>query len=219
MGWHKGLFATPGDAQATGGNADAAGFGDGPGSVDTMFRALMVACLFKALLVLSACTGTEDLFRSAADDAAAQGGTTTQNGPLTTPETLTVARLPDGVAARIRFAPIVGSTVEAVTPLSRRLSLRAGAAGIDLAGSEDATYTHLVKGYFSALPEGRVTTIIFVFDMLDPAGMRLHRIQGQEVTPADGTADEPWTGVPASVMERIADRVINEMTVWLAANA
>ena len=55
--------------------------------------------------------------------------------------------------SRIQFAPIVGSTPEAVTPLTQRLAERARERGIGLAGkSGDAT--HMLKGYFSAISEG-----------------------------------------------------------------
>lgn len=119
--------------------------------------------------------------------------------------------------ARLYIAPIIGSTVAAITPLSRRLGTAAGAGGLALVGEADPTRTHVVKGYFSVLPENGATTIIFVWDVFDPRGTRLHRIQGQESVP--GTAADPWSIVPPATMERIADRLIADFRAWQAGQA
>jgi hypothetical protein len=120
-------------------------------------------------------------------------------------------------SARIHIAPIIGSTVAAVTPLSRRLGSVAGANGLALVGEADPARTHIVKGYFSALAEGGQTTIVFVWDVFNPAGVRLHRIQGQEQ--AAGATGDPWASVPPATMERIADRLITDFKDWLTGGA
>lgn len=116
--------------------------------------------------------------------------------------------------SRIQFAPIVGSTVEAATPLTQELAKRARERGIGIAGSGGTGATHILKGYFSAMTEGGSTTVIYVWDVLDPAGNRLHRIQGQ--AKADGGGDG-WSAVPAATMQAIADRTIDEFAQWLSA--
>lgn len=116
--------------------------------------------------------------------------------------------------ARVQFAPIVGATVEAVTPLTRRLSQRAASRGIALAGNGDAASTHMMKGYFSAIYDGGETTVIYVWDVLDPAGNRLHRIQGQEKVA--GVTAEGWQGVPSETMEAVGDSTIDQLADWLA---
>lgn len=117
--------------------------------------------------------------------------------------------------ARVQLAPIVGSTVEAVTPLTRRLSQRAAQRGIALVSSGAAYTTHLMKGYFSAITDGGETTVIYVWDVLDPAGNRLHRIQGQEKT--EKVTADGWPGVPGPTMEVIGDNTIDQLAAWLAA--
>jgi hypothetical protein len=117
--------------------------------------------------------------------------------------------------ARVQFAPIVGSTVDAITPLSNQLALRASQRGVVLVRNGDAGATHIVKGYFSAISDNGETLVIYVWDLLDPAGNRLHRIQGQEI--AVGAAGEGWQAVPAETMEAVADRTIDQLAEWLAA--
>ena len=114
--------------------------------------------------------------------------------------------------SRIQFAPIVGSTVEAVTPLTQRLAERAHERGIGLAG-KGGDATHILKGYFSAISEGGATTVIYVWDVLDPSGNRLHRIQGQ--AKADGRG-EGWPAVPPATMKgdrRPHDRRLRAMAI------
>lgn len=118
--------------------------------------------------------------------------------------------------ARIRVAPIVGTTVEAATPLTRRLSLRAAERGLKLLTSDETGATHILKGYFSAFSESGTTTVVFVWDVLDPAGNRLHRIQGQETIPAAAAGEDAWSVVPPEGMERIADRSIDSLATWFA---
>jgi hypothetical protein len=175
---------------------------------------------------LGACNSTESVLDPAAGAHPSETvGTQTalapesegsvQAGPLTPPipDQPTARAAAASPSARVQLAPIVGSTVEAVTPLSRRLSGRAAQRGIALAASGDATTTHIMKGYFSTISENGETTVIYVWDVLDAAGNRLHRIQGQEKA---GKGDG-WAVVPAATMEAIADRTLDHFYEWLAS--
>lgn len=117
------------------------------------------------------------------------------------------------VDARPRFASIVGASPEAVAALAQSLSERADGRGLEIAHSQDDNATHVVKGYFSAISEGDETTVIFVWDVLDGDGNRLHRIQGQQ--PASG--GQGWSSVNEPTMEAIAERTLDELATWLAA--
>ena len=116
-------------------------------------------------------------------------------------------------APRPQIAPIVGtSTVEAVTPLTQRFAVRARERGIGLVGSTDPATTHVLKGYFSAIPEAQDTTVIYVWDVLDPSGNRLHRIQGQmkdEGTAAGNggaaVATAPCRRSPTTTVDQLSD--------------
>ncbi len=117
--------------------------------------------------------------------------------------------------ARLQIAPIVGTSVEAATPLTQRLAARAKESGITLAGSAGQGATHVLKGYFSTISEGKDTTVIYVWDVYDPAGTRLHRINGQQKAPTVSGA-EGWAAVPPATMQAIADQTITQLTNWLA---
>ncbi|MVA56103.1 hypothetical protein GOZ88_08250 [Agrobacterium vitis] len=116
----------------------------------------------------------------------------------------------------IRFLPIIGAPVEAVTPLSRQLGAEARAKGLMMRSSSGEQARHILKGYFSAYGEGGKITVVYVWDILDASGNRLHRIQGQQTVP--GKAQDPWAAVPASVMQIIANKTLDEYVDWRARN-
>ena len=189
-----------------------------------MRRSPLLAVLF-AFLLISACTSTQDVLEPSAIAAAppsegalsAEGEVATAT-PAQTATTATRSVLPPAIASRtrLRFDPIVGATVEAATPLTERLAISARARGIRLAGSADPSTTHVLKGYFSALPEGKETTVIYVWDVYDPEGNRLHRINGQQKAPSNG--GDGWSAVSPSTMQTIADFTIDQLAAWLASN-
>ncbi|MGV1893419.1 hypothetical protein [Agrobacterium vitis] len=116
----------------------------------------------------------------------------------------------------IRFLPIIGAPVEAVTPLSRQLGAEARAKGLMMRSSSGEQARHILKGYFSAYGESGKITVVYVWDILDASGNRLHRIQGQQTVP--GKAQDPWAAVPASVMQIIANKTLDEYVDWRAKN-
>lgn len=178
------------------------------------------AALVLAALALSACTSTQDVLEPSA--IAAQPPGTSLAPSDTTVSTNTPAPWASGQSlalpmnARIQFAPIVGTTVEAATPLTERLASRARERGIRLAGSTDPSTTHVLKGYFSALTEGNETTVVYVWDVYDPAGTRLHRINGQQKVPISG--GDGWSSVPPAAMQTIADTTVDQLATWLGGS-
>ncbi len=112
----------------------------------------------------------------------------------------------------IRFLPIIGAPVQAVTPLSRQLGADARANGLIIKGSGDPASDHILKGYFSAFSDAGKVNVVYVWDVLDANGGRLHRIQGQETFAS--AAGDPWAAVPPQLMQQIATKTIAEYMAW-----
>lgn len=193
-----------------------------------MSRAFATAASLSALLFAAACT-TSDVLEPSAIVAPTNGApaATPVNEDAAGAEGLAagLVQMPSSSVrtaaiagqARIYFAPIVGSTVEAVTPLTEQLTLRIRESGITIARSGEPGTTHLLKGYLSAITEGSDTTVIYVWDVLDTTGNRLHRIQGQQKI--SGGSGSGWTAVSPEAMRAIADATAAELAAWLAARA
>lgn len=127
------------------------------------------------------------------------------------------AVVPAAAAGTIRFLPIIGAPVEVVTPLSKQLGAEARSHGLTIKAASDTSSQHILKGYFSALNDGGKTTVVYVWDVLDGTGNRLHRIQGQDTVNA--TAANLWSVVPPQTMQAIATKTINEYLSWRDGNA
>lgn len=189
-----------------------------------------------AALALGACTNAKDVLEpsaitppasSAQSSAAPQGTSTTATTPTTTapapsptPSTTASPRTSAQTAAlaktRLQVAPIVGASVDAAAPLTAELQTRAKQRGLTLVGSTDQTATHVLKGYFSTMSEGKDTTVIYVWDIYDPSGNRLHRINGQQKAPTVGSG-EGWPAVAPATMQAIADQTIDQFAAWLGS--
>lgn len=148
----------------------------------------------------------------------ATGQTTapTANPAVATTPTTPPARTASLKPGKLYIAPIIGAPVNVVTPLTHRINDDARAKGVELAGSNGTDAAYVMKGYFSVLSEDNQTTILYVWDVMDASGNRLHRIQGQEKVP--GASADSWSIVPPSAMQSIADKTMQEYSTWLAAN-
>ncbi|MDB5525296.1 MAG: hypothetical protein JWM58_3059 [Rhizobium sp.] len=112
----------------------------------------------------------------------------------------------------IRFLPIIGAPLQAVTPLSKELGNSARSNGLQIKGSSDLSAEHVLKGYLSAFSDGKNVTVVYVWDVLDNSGARLHRIQGQESVP--GKSSDAWSVVPPELMQEIGTATIAEYMKW-----
>jgi hypothetical protein len=184
-----------------------------------------ITTLVMAALLLASCNSTDSALdvegsQKSSEPVVAAGPTPAVGS---TPAPATTAPASPGQqasalsATRMQFAPIIGAPVEQVTPLSRRLTMKAKERSLTIFPASEKNVTHVLKGYFSLLNEANQLKVVYVFDVLDGAGNRLHRIQGQEASPA-ASAAASWESVPASVMEAIADRTINEFAIWRSAS-
>lgn len=139
----------------------------------------------------------------------------TEPSPASTQQ---AAIAPDPASANaIRFLPIIGAPSQVVMPLSRQLGTEAREKGLVLRDSSSEPAQHILKGYFSAYNDGGRTVVVYVWDVLDASGNRLHRIQGQETVP--GKAKDPWASVPASTMQNIATKTMDDYQEWRTKSA
>lgn len=179
-----------------------------------MKRLAFLAGSLLVAIAVSSCSSSQDVLDpSAIVPLSVEMQAAQDSGALPTQDTS--ASLSPAVASRTRlhFDPIVGATVNVATPLTERLAARARARGITLTGSSDSSTSHVMKGYFSTISEGRQTTVLYVWDIYDPSGNRLHRINGKQNA---GGSGEGWNAVSASAMQAIADDTISQLVAWLA---
>ncbi len=120
-----------------------------------------------------------------------------------------------GAEARFAFARITGAPGDLLTGLSASLNKEAKARKITLVPEEDPTATYKVKGYVSAVGGPSGTLLVYVFDVLDSRGVRIHRVSGQER--GGGATSDPWGGISASTVAVAARHAIDDLAAWVNA--
>jgi len=83
-------------------------------------------------------------------------------------------------------------------------------------GDNDPAATYRLKGYLSAVGDYNSTLIIYVLDVFDRSGVRVHRISGQ-LTAAGSSAD-PWASIKETgKVEQAAQDAIDALGNWVRA--
>ncbi len=116
---------------------------------------------------------------------------------------------------KLYIAPIIGAPLEIVTPLSLRFDTIIKTQSITLASNMETEADYILKGYLSNLTENNQTSVLYVWDVMDKQGNRVHRLQGQEKV----SGKNGWSSVPATVMGKIADDTLADYFRWVSANA
>jgi hypothetical protein len=120
-----------------------------------------------------------------------------------------------GASARFAFARITGAPGDLLTTLSTSLEKEAKARNITLVPEGDATATYRVKGYVSAVGGPSGTLLVYVFDILDSRGVRIHRVSGQERGGA--ATSDPWGGISNGTVAVAARHAIDDLAAWVNA--
>ncbi|HWD13153.1 hypothetical protein P8H26_08975 [Pseudochrobactrum sp. sp1633] len=116
---------------------------------------------------------------------------------------------------QLYIAPIIGAPLEVVTPLSFRFDTIIQTQSIPLVKSADTVADYTLKGYFSNIVESNQTTVLYVWDVMDKQGNRVHRLQGQQ----KAAGKSGWASITAPIMNKIADDTMAEYFRWVSANA
>lgn len=170
-------------------------------------------------LVLTACTTADSGMGMSPPGAIAGGGADIPDARSPDSFAAPVKSAPADVPAAsgaaqagpIQFLPLVGAPADKVATLSQALAESAAANGVALAPASGPVAPQRLKGYLSVLVEGRATAVIYVWDVVDPQGVRLNRIQGQQrVEAAD--AGDPWSVVDGQTLAAIAAKTMAAFT-------
>jgi len=135
-----------------------------------------------------------------AEDATTSSSEQTQVAALDTTNALT-------------FLPVEGAPQSAITNLSKSLRASAKENGLAVLPSTQTGAKYKVKGYFSALNDGTSTLLVYVWDVIDQGGMRVHRINGQERSGSSN--NNPWVAIGNEELERVADRTTSRLKLWV----
>jgi hypothetical protein len=118
-----------------------------------------------------------------------------------------------GSAATFAFAPVDGVPVPVLQALSAALNREAAAQRLHVIPNSDPSRVYEVKGFVSAVADGQSTRLVYVWDVLDRNGTRLHRITGQQA--GGRPTGDPWTGIGNETVNLAARQTIAELLKWV----
>ncbi len=134
--------------------------------------------------------------------------------PVLSPKTLKTLSKPTPTAAVITFAlePITNAPGEMIYAFEDALKADAPTRQLKIVDINDPTADYRLKVYLSAVGDYSGSQMIYVADVFDNAGQRLHRISGQIKT--GGSTIDPWapirdTGVLAQAAQETTDALGN----------
>jgi len=119
-----------------------------------------------------------------------------------------------GEAAKFAFAPIEGVPVSILQAMSNALNQQAVANRVNVVPATDPAAVYTVRGYLSAVAEGPNAKLVYVWDVTDRQGTRLHRVTGQEIGGAYRNND-PWTGVGMTNINEAARKTMESLAAWV----
>ena len=119
-----------------------------------------------------------------------------------------------GAAAKFAFAPIDGVPVPILQAMSNALNQEAAAKRLNVVPNSDPAAVYIVRGYLSAVAEGQNAKLVYVWDVVDRQGTRLHRVTGQEIGGAFRNGD-PWTGIGTANVTNAARKTMGSLANWV----
>jgi hypothetical protein len=117
-----------------------------------------------------------------------------------------------GSAAVFAFAPVEGVPVPVLQALSAALNSEAAVQHLNVVPNNDPSKVYEVRGFISAVADGPSTRLVYVWDVVDRSGNRLHRITGQEAGGAPN--GDPWTGIGHDTVNLAAKKTIAQLAQW-----
>lgn len=119
-----------------------------------------------------------------------------------------------GSEAKFAFVQITGAPAEHRMAFEKAIAKEATVRKLNLVQPNDPAATYAVKGYLSAIGDNSGTLLVYVWDVSDPSGKRLHRVSGQE--PASGSSSDPWSGITDDAVNTAASRTIDDLVAWIS---
>ncbi len=99
--------------------------------------------------------------------------------------------------------------------LDESLKRYAATRKVNIVSQDSPSATYRVSGYISAIGDTNRVMLVYVWDVFDGNGNRLHRFSGQE--PAGMGGADPWTAVTTKVIDDAARQTVDALADWVRA--
>ena len=168
----------------------------------------------RAPLVLAICATLSAASLAGCGSSNLLGSNDQPTSVMSSPAVLPVHQ-PTSSQSKVAVAPIMGAPDAVSKDVAGLLgsSLERQRVSVSKDG-ERPDYT--LRGYMVATRERASTKVAYIFDLTDPAGKRVNRIQGEEMAQG-GDAKNPWSAITPEVAQRITDKTATSLSTALAS--
>jgi hypothetical protein len=118
-----------------------------------------------------------------------------------------------GADIPVAVEPLTGAPAEELYAMEDAMKAIAPSRQLKLVAADDKTAVYRMKGYISAVGDATNVLLVYVWDVSDAAGNKLHRISGQQR--AKGSSTDPWAGVSQRDVSEAARETIDALAAWL----
>jgi hypothetical protein len=117
----------------------------------------------------------------------------------------------------ISIAPVTGTPGAMRYAMEDALKKYAATRNFIVVPAEDPTVVYRLKGRVTAVGDTSGALLVYVWDVMDAAGTRVHRVAGQQVAAA--TQADPWAGVSGINIDNAARETIDGLADWVRGQA
>ncbi len=134
--------------------------------------------------------------------------------PIITPKQIGTLGKPSvsGPDVVIVLDPLTNAPAQMLFSFEDSLKALAPSRQLKIVSGDDPAATYRLKGYLSAVGDSSSTLMVYVWDVFDAGGTRVHRISGQVTAP--GSASDPWAGVTEGLLRQAASETIDALGNW-----
>ena len=136
--------------------------------------------------------------------------------PVLAPSTLKTLSKPDPVTSVVTFSldPITNAPGEMIYAFEDSLKSLAPTRQLKIIDGTDSQPDYRLKAFLSAVGDYSNAQVMYVVDVFNSAGARVHRVSGQ-IT-ASGSQNDPWsTATGGAVINDAAQEVIDDLGNWV----
>ncbi|MEO1709613.1 MAG: hypothetical protein AAFR70_05045 [Pseudomonadota bacterium] len=114
----------------------------------------------------------------------------------------------------VRVATVIGAPDEIAGQLAQQVGTRLAAKNVKVVTEENAASDFVLRGYMVAARERAGTKVSYIWDVTDPQGKRVNRVNGEEIIQGSNSRD-PWVSVSPQIIGQIATKTADSLGKWL----
>lgn len=121
---------------------------------------------------------------------------------------------PQASQAKIAIAPVIGAPDAVSKQIQAQLSTAIAQKSISVVTQPADKADYTLRGYVVSAKEKTGVKVSYIWDVTDPTGKRVNRINGEEMI-ANAGGKDGWAAVTPQVVQAISEKTAGALATWL----